>query len=166
VRVTDRLGIVTSRTTILRRIMAQPTEPVGEVSQIGIDDFAFRRGRNFGTLVVDLQTRKVIDMLADRTAETSAAWMAAHPELEIVSRDRGGDYAAAARKAAPQATQTADHFHIFKNLTEAVKRTLALCRAKIRKGAFEALPEAEKQVVEPLRHPIEFVSVENWKRVG
>jgi transposase len=92
--------------------MALPTSPVGQVSQIGIDDFSFRRGRKFGTIVVDLQTHKVLDVLADRTAETSAAWMATHPELEVVSRDRGGDYAAAARKSAPQAIQIADRFHL------------------------------------------------------
>jgi transposase len=145
VRVTDRLGIETTRQTILQRIMALPTEPVGEVPQIGIDDFSFRRGRKFGTMVVDLQTHKVLDVLADRTADTSAAWMAAHPEIELVSRDRGGDYAAAARKAAPQAIQTANRFHIFKNLTEAVEPTLALCREEIRKGAFDALSEEEKR---------------------
>jgi len=163
VRVTDRLGIETTRQSILRRIMALPTEPVGEVPQIGIDDFSFRRGRKFGTIVVDVQTHKVLDVLADRTADTSAAWMAAHPEIELVSRDRGGDYAAAARKAAPQAIQTADRFHIFKNLTEAVERTLALCRAEIRKGAFDALSEEEKKAVEPVSLPTEFVCVENWK---
>ena len=163
VRVTDRLGIQTTRHTILRRIMTLPTEPVGEVSQIGIDDFSFRRGRKFGTLVVDLQTHKVLDVLPDRTADTSAAWMAAHPEIELVSRDRGGDYAAAARNAVPTATQCADRFHIYKNLTEAVERTLALCRAEIRKGAFDALSEEEKKGMEELRLPTEFVSIENWK---
>lgn len=112
VRVTDRLGIQTSRQTILRRIMALPPEPVGQVSQIGIDDFAFRRGRRFGTIIVDLQTHKVLDVLPDRTAETATVWMTAHPKLELVSRDRGGDYAAAARKAVPHATQTADRFHL------------------------------------------------------
>src|SRR5712675_596975 len=81
-RVTDRLGIQTTRQTILRRIMALPTEPVGQVSQAGIDDFSFRRGRKFGTIIVDLQTHKVLDVLPDRTAGTSAAWMATHPELE------------------------------------------------------------------------------------
>jgi transposase len=73
VRVTDRLGVQTSRQTILRRIMALPTEPVGQVSQIGIDDFSFWRGRKFGTIIVDLQTHRVLDVLADRTAETAAA---------------------------------------------------------------------------------------------
>lgn len=96
IRVTDRLGIQTTRHTILRRIMALPTEPIGQVSQIGIDDFSFRRGRKFGTIVVDLQTHKMLDVLPDRTADTSAAWMLLHPEIEIVSRDRGGEYAAAA----------------------------------------------------------------------
>lgn len=72
----------------------------------------FRRGRKFGTIVVDLQTHKMLDVLPDRTAETSATWMAAHPELEIVSRDRGGDYAAAAQLSVPQATQCADRFHL------------------------------------------------------
>ncbi|HLH63710.1 MAG TPA: ISL3 family transposase [Ktedonobacteraceae bacterium] len=163
VRVTDRLGIETSRHTILRRIMALPTEPVGEVTQIGIDDFSFRRGRKFGTIIVDLQTHKMLDVLPDRTAETSATWMAAHPELDIVSRDRGGDYAAAARKAAPQATQTADRFHLMKNLTEAVELTLARCRAEIRKAAYEALPEEERKVVDPLTLPLEPVALENWK---
>ena len=163
VRVTDRLGIQTTRHTILRRIMALPTEPVGEVPQIGIDDFSFRRGRKFGTIIVDLQTHQVLDVLADRTTETSAAWMATHPELDIVSCDRGGDYAAATRKAAPQATESADRFHIMKNLTEAVELTLARCRAEIRKGAFDALPEDTKQRSEEVCLPTEFVSVENWK---
>ncbi len=135
IRVTDRLGIQTSRHTILRRIMALPTEPVGEVPQIGIDDFSFRRGRKFGTIVVDLQTHHVLDVLADRTADTSAAWMAAHPELEIVSRDRGGDYAAAAYKSAPQAVQCADRFHLLANLGKALEgvlaRHLAAHRARI-----------------------------------
>lgn len=163
IRVTDRLGIQTTRHTILRRIMALPTEPIGQVSQIGIDDFSFRRGRKFGTIVVDLQTHKMLDVLPDRTADTSAAWMHKHPEIEIVSRDRGGDYAAAARKAAPQATQIADRFHIYKNLTEAVELTLARCRAEIRKGAFDALSDEEKKGIEELRLPTEIVSVENWK---
>jgi transposase/predicted transcriptional regulator len=137
VRVTDRLGIQTSRQTILRRIMALPTESVGHVPQIGIDDFAFRRGRKFGTIIVDLQTHKVLDVLPDRTADTSAAWMATHPEIELVSRDRGGDYAAAARKAAPHATQTADRFHLLKNLGEALEGVLARHLAARRKRQIE-----------------------------
>jgi transposase len=124
VRVTDRLGIQTSRQTLLRRIMALPTASVRQVVELGIDDFSFRRGRSFGTILVNLQTRQVIDMLADRNAETAAAWMAAHPEIELVSRDRGTDYASAATTGAPQAVQCADRFHLLKNLGEAVEGCL------------------------------------------
>ncbi len=162
-RVTDRLGIQTSRHTILRRIMALPPEPVGQVTQIGIDDFSFRRGHTFGTIVVDLQTHKTLDLLPDRTADTSAAWMAAHPEIELVSRDRGGDYAAAARKSAPQATQTADRFHMFKNLTEVVELALARCRAEIRKKAEAAAQEVSQDVQKALGESVQTFPTETWK---
>src|SRR6266487_675092 len=165
VRVTDRLSIQTSRTTILRRIMALPTKPVGQVSELGIDDFAFRRGRKFGTILVDMISHKVIDVLPDRETETAAAWMSAHPEIELVSRDRGGDYAAGARQGAPQAIQVADRFHMYKNLVEAIELILARCRAEIRKNAQAAVQE-ELNVEAP--KPIffedaEVISVENWK---
>jgi transposase len=152
VRVTDRLGIRTSRQTILRLIMALPTGPVGQVPQIGIDDFSFRRGRKFGTIIVDLQTHRVLDLLADRTAETATAWMTTHRELELVSRDRGGDYAAAARKAAPQATQTADRFHLYKNLGEALEGVLARHLAAHRRSRteqFSATPLGDIQSKQP-----------------
>jgi hypothetical protein len=112
VRVTDRMGIQTSRHTIPRRIMALPAEPVGPVIQLGIDDFSFKRERTYGTILVNLQTRQVIDVLADCKTQTSATWMATHPEIELVSRDRGGDYASAAATGAPQAKQCADRFHL------------------------------------------------------
>jgi transposase len=101
VRVTDRMGIQTSKLTILRRIMALPTEPAGPVIQLGIDDFSFKRGRTFGTILVNLQTHQVIDVLADRKAETSTTWMASHLEIQLVSRDRAGDYASAASASSP-----------------------------------------------------------------
>lgn len=125
VRVTDGMGIQTSKLTILRRIMALPTEPTGPVIQLGIDDFSFKCGRTFGTILVNLQTHQVIDVLADRKAETSATWMASHPEIELVSRDRAGDYASAAASGAPQATQCADRFHLLQNLGEALEKVLA-----------------------------------------
>jgi len=129
-RVTDRLGIQTCWMTIIRRIMALPTLPVEHVSELGIDDFAFRRGRKFGTILVDMQSHQVIDLLPDRQKETAAAWMSAHPEIDLVSRDRGGEYAAGAREGAPQALQVADRFHIVKNLTEAVELALAHYRTE------------------------------------
>jgi transposase len=133
-RLADRLGIATSPTTVLRCVMALPLPPVEPVSHLGIDDFALRRGRTYGTVLVDLTRHKPIDLLPDRKAETAKAWMQAHAEIELVSRDRGGDYATAASQGAPQAIQTADRFHLCKNLTEAVEKALARCRAEIRES--------------------------------
>ena len=165
VRVTDRLGIQTCWMTILRRIMALPTVPIEQVSELGIDDFAFRRGSKFGTILVDMQSHKVIDLLPDRKAETAKAWMQAHPEIDLVSRDRGGDYAAGAREGAPQATQVADRFHLYTNLVEAVALILARCRAEIRKNAQSAVQEElQEEAPEPLLlECAEVISVENWK---
>ncbi len=146
VRVTDRLGIQTSRQTILRRIMALPTESVGQVPQVGIDDFSFRRRRKFGTIIVDLQTRKVLDVLPDRTKDSAVAWMAAHPEIELVSRDRGGDYASAAATGAPQAVQCADRFHILKNVGAAVEGCLARHLAAKRKAHSQDLLEDHQPI--------------------
>jgi transposase len=92
--------------------MVLPTAAREQVAELGIDDFAFRRGRKFGTILVDLQSHNVIDLLPDRKAETAKAWMKAHPEIKLVSRDRGGDYASAAASGAPQAIQCADRFHV------------------------------------------------------
>jgi transposase len=124
-RLATRLGIQTSWMTILRRVMALPTVPVEHVSELGIDDFSFRRGRKFGSILVDMQSHQVIDLLPDRKAETAKVWMKAHPEITLVSRDRGGDYAAGAREGAPQAIQCADRFHLLKNLGEALEGLLA-----------------------------------------
>lgn len=146
--------------------MALPTEPVGQVTHVGIDDFSFRRGWKFGSILVDLQTHKVLEILPDRTTETAAAWMAEHPELEIISRDRGGDYAAAAKQAAPQATEVADRFHLYKNLTEAVELALARCRAEIRKQAEEkACQEVPQETQEALTANKKAFSPRTWKPV-
>jgi transposase len=164
-RVTDHLGIQTCWMTIIRRIMALPTLPVEHVSELGIDDFAFHRGRKFGTILIDMQSQQVIDLLPDRKKETAAAWMSAHPEIDLVSRDRGGDYATGAREGAPQATQIADRFHMYKNLVEAVALILARCRAEIRKNAQLAAQEElhEEAPEPPLLECTEVISVENWK---
>lgn len=128
-----RLGMQTSRQTVLRRIMDLPDLPGGSIVYLGIDDFSFRRGCRFGTILVDLESRRVVDLLPDRKAATSAAWMHQQPDLMVVSRDRGGEYASAVVQGAPQALQCADRFHLLKNLGEALEGLLAYHLAAHRK---------------------------------
>lgn len=132
-RLAARLGIATSWMTILRRIMQLPTEASVTVTALGIDDFSFKRGRKFGTILVNLSTHQVIDLLPERAVESAAAWMRSHPEIEYVSRDRGNNYAQAAHEGAPQATSVADRFHLYKNVVEAIEPAVARCYKEIRK---------------------------------
>ena len=82
-RLGNRLGIRTSWMTIIRRMMAQPSVPEAQVVELGIDDFLFRRGRKFGTILVDMQSHQVLDLLPDRKAKTASVWMSAHPEIDL-----------------------------------------------------------------------------------
>ena len=146
-RLAAHLGITTSWMTIVRRIMALHTLPAKHVECLGLDDFAFRRGRTFGTVVVDLDAHQIIDLLPDRQAETAATWMAAHPEITHVSRDRGAEYASAASTGAPQAIQVADRFHICQNLSDAVQRLLARVLSEMKAAnqhAEEEIPDREE----------------------
>jgi transposase len=85
-----RLGMQTSRYTILRRVMDLPDPPAGSVVYVGIDDFSFRKGYRFGTICVDLESHRMVDILPDRRAETAARWLFHQPDVMVVSRDRGG----------------------------------------------------------------------------
>jgi transposase len=142
-RLAARLGIQTNRQTILRRIMDLPDLLPGSLLFLGIDDFSFRRGLRFGTILVNLESRRVVDLSPDRKADNSAAWMRQHPDLMAVSRDRGGEYASAATAGAPQAIQCADRFHLLKNLGEAVEDLLARHLSASRKRQVEAALEEQ-----------------------
>jgi transposase len=93
-----------------------------------VDEFALRRGHTYGTVLVDMETRPV-DVLADRTSTTLAAWLERHPAIEVVCRDRDGPYAEGASSGAPQARQVADRWHLLKNIVEVVERILRRNRA-------------------------------------
>jgi transposase len=110
---------------------------------LGIDDFSFRRGGQFGTILVNLESHRVVDLLPDRKAETSAAWMRQQLDLMVVSRDRGGAYASAAPQGAPQALQCADRFHLRKNLGEALEGLLAHHLAAERKRQIQATIDSQ-----------------------
>ena len=106
------------------RAMRQPvlSNESTTVRVLGVDDFAFRRGTSYGTILIDLEERKPIDLLPDRNTETLAEWLKRHPEIEIITRDRSTSYADAARCGAPQAEQVADRWHLLKNLSDLIER--------------------------------------------
>ena len=102
-----------SRSTVLRRVRSLPSPASPPPHVVGIDDWAWRKGHRYGTIVVDLERGCPIDVLEDRLADTVADWLRAHPEVQIVARDRAEAYASGIRQGAPEATQVADRFHLF-----------------------------------------------------
>jgi transposase len=126
-RLMKRLGMPVSDDTILRQLKRQVAglRAKTTVRVAGIDDWSWRKGCTYGTIVVDLERRKVVDVLPDRSAIGTAEWLGQHPEVEIVSRDRCGVYAQGAREGAPHARQVADRFHLLQNLRETIETQLS-----------------------------------------
>ena len=130
-------SVKVSASTVLRLIKKCSIPAITSPKIIGVDDWAFKKGRKYGTIIVDLETHRVIDLLPDREAKTLSTWLLEYPSIEIVSRDRSNTYAAAITEACPQAEQIADRWHILKNLSETVERFLDTQRLEIKETALK-----------------------------
>ena len=143
-----KLSLPTSRHTLLRLLRRSPIPGANTPRQVGIDDFAWKKGDHYGTILVDLARHRPVDLLADRSAESVTAWLLAHPGVELISRDRAGTYADAARRGAPKAVQVADRYHLVANLRDALQKLLD------RKRGYLPILEETTSMADPPPTPV------------
>lgn len=152
-----RLLLPASKDTFLRSVRNAAEQPIDEPRVVGIDDWAWRRGQRYGTLICDLERRQVIDLLPDREPATVEAWLRTHPRIEDFARDRNGGYAGAVSRALPEAVQVADRWHLLENVSSAFLLTVQCSMPTIRKAVVvlkldpTLLTAAEKQQYEGFR---------------
>nr|WP_251691270.1 ISL3 family transposase [Streptomyces sp. CHD11] len=158
-RMARAFGVPISRSAVLRLLEALPEPDVPAPRVVGVDEYATRKGRVYGTVLVDVESRRPVDLLPDRKASSLAAWLAKRPGIEIVCRDRAPFFAEGATTGAPQATQVADRWHLWHNLGEAAERAVTRHRQCLRvllpdpEGKADEPAPPEEKAVDPTRLP-------------
>ncbi len=155
----------TSRQTLLRLIHSTPLPTQKSPRVLGLDDFAWKKGNRYGTLLVDLEAHTPIDLLPDREAASVRRWLQSHPGVKLISRDRAGAYAEGAKRGAPHARQIADRYHLLVNLRDTLKAALARHQNSLPMLQGEQDPEAvpsreSPELLETLSVPTEAIKAE------
>ncbi len=137
------MGMAVSPDTLIRLIRKIPEGEVETPKFLGIDDWAKRKGQSYGTILVDLEKHRAIDLLPEKSSELLANWLKEHPGVEVISRDRGTEYIKGATEGAPDAIQVADRWHLLSNLKDTLKRMLEGKRTTLKAAAESNVTEPE-----------------------
>jgi len=150
-RLLAHLSMPASAATVLRLVKALPMSTLEAPRRIGVDDWALRKGCTYGTIVVDLDRRRVVDLLPDRSAATLADWLRQRPGIVTVARDRSTEYARGASLGAPEAVQVADRWHLLANVRHVVERWLQTAQTRLRQLPSPSARSSHDGCVPPRR---------------